>query len=358
MPRDHVIYCVSTAVSPITHMEKTEGNEAVIMRSEIMTDAGRREIPSLTGNMLRSVLARHPAAEYLADRWRLGGAVNKSTLNFLFHGGQIVKGMSTAKQNPRRTAEYYRLFPMGRLLGGCLPDDILPGSLSVDIAKLVCRENTRALSDGRPLLAAFVPDAAAFAQARALLGPALRPAEDFVGDYAYYRRNVEATHPDLAAEAEASGLPEPSVKADDAPAKDDAKVKGNRSIFAGQCVIPGAAFVHRLVAQHVSDLEIGGLLHSMGLWHARGGYVGGSKSRGHGRLATAVHVPTVDDPAALIAGYVAHVEANREEGVAFLRREFEPKAKPEKAKAGKTGEKKSAKANPKELFDATAQNNG
>jgi hypothetical protein len=296
--RDVTIHCLSTAASPVTHMARTAGNEAMIFRETVhVPGQGRRDVPAISGNSLRSLLVREPGAQVLVDRWGLAGEHGKRAMNFLFHGGTVNE--STARQDPRRQAEFYRLFPLGRLLGGCLPDDFIPGHCKVDFGVLACREN-----GGR--LASFAP---AFEGIADLFGPQLRPAESFVGSWTYFRRGIDQTRPDLAAVSAGS-------EAD----------PDSRGVFAGQCVIRGAVFLHRIHAERASDLEVGALLLSVATWAAAGGWVGGMSARGHGSLDTRVHLPDGVDAAACMAAYVDHVDAVRDDGVAWLRAAFEPRA--------------------------------
>lgn len=306
MAETYAIHCLSTTLSPLTHMSGTEGNEAVLMREPVLTRDGVRRIPCLSGNALRHRLVREPGARFLVERWGLGGTLTLRQLNFLFHGGALTE--STARQDTRGWATMHRLFPLLRLIGGSLPDAILPGSLIVNRGVLVCRENAPRL---RGLVPFEVPGN-------------LRPAEAFVEGYQYTRGDARNTAADLAR------------------ADDEALSATNLMIFSGQSVIAGAAFAHGFVAQHVGELELGALLLSLSLWRDAGGTVGGQSARGHGRLGTLIQCEPAVDAAALMAAYAAHVDAVRDEAVAWLDKAFDPPpekpVKGGKAKKGGNGD--------------------
>lgn len=298
MNQTYTIACLSTALSPITHMARTEGNEAVIARQEIMTPTGRRAIPKLSGNALRHRLVRAPGGRFLIERYDLAGKLSLRQLNFLLHGGALTE--SNTRESLTRIYELHRIFPLYRLLGGSLPDAILPGSLICDAGVLVCRET-------RPILRGMTP--AGFE-----LPDNLRPAEAFVGDWQYTRGSAHNSAPDLT-----------SI--------DEVDADGNLMIYAGQSVHPGAAFMHGFVAQHVSEMEIGALMLSLSLWQMNGATIGGNAAKGHGRLDTLIHCDPGIDVGAAMDTYIKHVDSVRDEAVAWLEQVFNSPA-PKKGKKG------------------------
>lgn len=297
-------------MSPITHMDRTEGNEALLARQEIITPAGKRAIPKLSGNALRHRMIRAPLARHLVEACDLAGKLTMRQLNFLFHGGTLTD--SSARQDTAGWAKARELLPMLRLLGGSLPDAILPGSLIVDAGWLVCRENHPRVQSRCPA-GVDVP-------------VNLRSAEDFVGGYQYTRSDAAKSAADLVAR--------------------DAGADNSLMIISGQTVLPGAVFVHELIANHISDLEIGAMLLGLALWQQSGGTIGGQASRGHGRLQTDIVLPDDIDAGGLVEDYDAHVRANADDIGAWLTAAFATKAeKPTK------GKKKGAK-------DATPEGDG
>jgi hypothetical protein len=283
--------CLSECLSPITHMAGVEGNEAIVAR-EAATPRGVAMVPYLSGNAIRNRCVREPGMRWLIDEWGLAGELSLLQLNFLLHGGSLTEG--GAKEDTARVVAMGRLMPLARLLGGCLPDQVLAGSLHCWRGTLVAEENRPALmAMGLP-----IPDR-------------LRPAESFVSGYQYTRSDAGKGTPALAA-----GGDRPA----DAPS--------NLMIFSGQAVMRGAIFAHGFTVRHGSDLECGALLWSLRLWQGSGGTVGGMAARGHGRLATSlVGGPDAAEAGRLCDLYRAHAEANGDEGRAWLAAAFAPKGK-------------------------------
>ncbi len=303
--RDYTVVCLSRAESPVTHMAGTAGNEAIVAREPVATADGVRWVPYLSGNALRHRAVRAPGMEWLCREYGLAGTLTLPQLNFLFHGGSLTEG--GGRENTRRIVDFQRLWPLGRLLGGCLPDQILSGSLHAWRGTLICEENRHALEH-------LLPPGS--------LPPRLRPAEVFVAGYQYTRGDAAKARADDARDADRDG---------------DGDGPSNLMIFAGQQVVRGAQFVHGFALNRVSEAELGALLWSLRLWQAAGGSVGGQASRGHGRLRTSLVCPDFDADAA-VAAYLAAARPARDEAVAWLDAAFA--ARPAKAKArgkGRTG---------------------
>ena len=304
------VFCFSEAISPITHMSGSSGNESIVMREPVITDNGVVWIPKLTGNALRHRCVREPGWRYLIDQYGLAKKLTQPQLNYAFHGGNLTEG--GGRENVRRIADMQRIFPLSRLIGGCLPDQILSGALDVQHGRLVCEEN-------RSGLIADAPDSWDLPAER------LRSAEHFVSGYQYTRGDASRTVAELL------------------PDEDDGELmrgenrdgKSNLMIFSGQCVIQGAYFSHGFLLKHVSELEFGALLWSLKLWQDAGGTIGGQAARGHGRLATSIFTGD-DDGDAAVGKYLSHVDASKDEAIAWLNEAFAPRVeKPKKDKAKK-----------------------
>jgi hypothetical protein len=303
MTRTYNVFSLSEAVSPITHNSGTSGNESLVMRSPVVTPNGIAWVPSLSGNALRHRLVREPGGRWLIERYGLRAKLTLAQLNYLFHGGNLTEG--GGREDLKRIAEMQRLFPLFRLLGGSLPDQILSGSMLAWPGMLVCEEN-------RACLAAFMPDG------WELPSETLRSAESFVSGVQYTRGEAGKTHADLVSPEDAT---------------EDAKGKSNLMIFAGQAVIRGACFIHGFTLQHVSRLELGALLLSLSLWQEAGGTIGGASARGHGRLKTRLHCPDSDG---CIAEYIDHADKSKDEAMAWLTRAFAKREdKPKRGKKDK-----------------------
>lgn len=298
---DYRVHLWSECLAPMTHMKGVEGNEALVAREPVDTPSGKRWVPHLSANAVRHRLVREPGGLWLIDAIGLRGKLSLRQLNFLLHGGNLTD--STGREDTARIAEMQESFPLLRLLGGALPDQILKGSLVAWRGLLVCEEN-------RPHLPANLPPGFG------LPDRPIKPAEHFVEGYQYTRGDA-ARSPDLYD-----------------PATADPDAKSNRMIFAGQQVIRGAVFSHGFEIAHGSELEYGCLMHALGLWQSQGGSVGGMASKGHGRLATAVLGG--DDPGGAVAAYVAHVEAHADRCRAWLEKVFRAKEpKPDRPAKGK-----------------------
>jgi hypothetical protein len=274
----YTIHCLSEAMSPLTHMSGTAGNVAMIAREPVATETGIRWLPFLSGNAIRHRAVREPGMLWLIQQYGLVGKLSLPQLNFLLHGGNLTQ--SSAQENTKRIAEMHRTWPLLRLLGASLPDQILAGSLDVWRGTLVCEENRRCLASLTDLPAAR-----------------LLSAERWIGGYQYTR-----------SDAAKRGLA--SVGACEAPAT-------NLMIFSGQCVERGANFYHGFVLKHVSDIELGALLWSLRLWQQAGGTIGGQAARGHGRLACTLLTEEIDQEA-LCQRYVDYARIAKDDAVAWL----------------------------------------
>jgi len=282
------IRCISEALSPITHMQGVSGNEAMIAREPVTTAHGTQWIPFLSGNAIRHRAIREPGVLWLIQAYGLKGIISLAELNFLMHGGNLTE--SNRAEDTGRIAEMYRTWPLLRLLGGCLPNQILAGSLDVWRGVLVCAENTSVLCNDF-----------------GLRDVGLRPSEQWIDGYQYTRSDAKGRA--LHQTADAGLFP-------------DKKSNTNLMIFNGQCVTRGAVFAHGFTCKAVSDLEIGALLWSLRLWQAGGGTIGGQASRGHGRLKMTLIMDEVLDQDGLCRSYVSHAMSLKDEAVAWLHGAF------------------------------------
>lgn len=293
--KSYMIQCLSRAESPISHMARTSGNEAVISSEPVRTATGVVDVPVLSGNALRHRTVREPMAMWLIETYGLAGKLSLDQLNFLLHGGNLTE--STATENTQRIAECHRLWPMIRLCGGSLPNQILAGSLDVWRGTLLCEENRLHLQ-----------------QSLADTGPWLS-ARHWDGRYQYTRG--DATKTGLSTEPR-----------NDRPS--------NLMIYSGQCVTKGAWFHHGYVLHHASILELGCLLLALRLWQSRGGTVGGQSRIGHGRLTT--YWLDFDDCGEAVDVYVEHVNSCRDEASQWLNDVFTAKNADKTRKRRKSAE--------------------
>ncbi|ODU01994.1 MAG: hypothetical protein ABS79_01005 [Planctomycetes bacterium SCN 63-9] len=368
MSKSYTILCHAEALSPITHMSGSSGNESIVAREAVVTPRGVAMIPCLSGNAIRHRCVRDPGMQWLVDAYGLKGKLTLKHLNFLFHGGNLTDG--GGREDTRRIADFQRLWPLGRLLGGCLPDQILAGSLQVWRGTMACEEN-------HPYLASVLPG-------ETLGSRRLRASETFITGYQYIRADAVKTKTDLASgkepcrvegtttagynafmeglapligDIDAATLPQsapgkkseewwvetpyvPWPQLDAIIPKGVAKVsdrKSNLMIFAGQAITRGAAFLLGFTVPHSSELELGALLWSLQLWQAAGGTVGGQAARGHGRLGLSI-LDFGEDVPGLIDAYKDYAMSVKDEAVAWLEAAFATKAKEPKPAKPKKGE--------------------
>ena len=296
MSNTYRVTCLSEAISPITHSSGTEGNESVLMRETVVTDNGVVGIPCLSGNAIRHRAVREPGVRWLIERYRLPGLLTREQLNWLFHGGNLTEG--GGRENTGWLARIRECLPLVHLLGGALPSQIVSGCLHVGRGVLVCEEN-------RSALMAVLPDCWPLPNER------MRSAEHVVTGYQYTRGDAAKTHAELMT---------PSTE----------EVSSNLMIYSGQSVARGALFLHDFTLPNVERVSLGALLHSLALWQAQGGTIGGKTAIGHGRLRSFVCV-NCDDPEATMTEYRERAESMMDDAVALLNEMFAP-PKPKKVK--------------------------
>lgn len=285
----HTFFGVLTAVSRMTHMAGTEGNEAILAREPVLTPEGVRLVPTLTGNALRHRLIRAPLARHLVETWGLEGKLDEHRLNFLFHGGAILRS-GGGREDLALQRDVYRTMPMLRLLGASLPTQPIPGQMTVSMGILMCRENQERLQHVAP--EGWMGDTR------------LRSASEFVRSWQYTR----------------GAGPETLLSAEVEQASD-----GGRMIYVGESVVAGARFAVDFHLRHVNPLEVGALFFALRRWAATEGTVGGQSARGHGRAHLALQHPTGVDE--MVSAYEEHMRAARSEGVLVLDRIFAPPPK-------------------------------
>jgi len=303
------IHCLSEALSPITHMMGTSGNEAIINREKILYKNSVVDIPVLSGNAIRHKMIREPGGLYLIKTCGLVGKLNIDQANYLLNGGSLTE--SSATENLSRIAEMQTLLPLIRLLGGSLRNQVVGGSLFVLRGILVCEENRNAITKMLP-------------EGYELPEQSLLPSEAFISAYQYTRGDAQKRN-DATEILEEKDLPE----------------KSNLMIYNGQSIVPGAKFYHGFIMQNVSPIEIGALLHSLYQWEASGAFIGGNSRIGHGKLKLSVFFEDGEDfmgnelnPAECVEMYVDHVKKNADKIAEWLHSAFPSKSKTKKSAEG------------------------
>jgi hypothetical protein len=300
MPKTYKIHMLLETLSPLTHMMGTNGNEAIINREAILYKDEIRHIPVISGNAIRHKLIREPGAMFIVGACNLAGKMNIDQLNYLFNGGSLVE--SSVSCNIKKIAEMQTTLPLYRLLGGCLKNQVVAGSLNVMRGMLVCRENAEKISCMRP--------------DDYKIGADIFTADRFVDQYQYTRGDANKMKDvDYFAAVEELQTGE-------------TKEKSNLMIFNGQSIIAGSMFYVGFILNNVSDLELGALFHSLTRWN---GFIGGQGSRGHGRCKLSLLDSDGLDVAGLTAAYKEYVMSKKEEIKTWLFDAFSSKKKKEAA---------------------------
>ncbi len=280
MRKNYTIKCLSQSRGPITHMSGTAGNEAIVAREPVIVDGEIRHVPFLSGNALRHRCVREPGMMWLIEQYGLRGELTLTQLNFLIHGGNLTE--SNAHENTARIAEMHRTWPLLKLIGGSLPNQILAGTMDVWRGSLVCRENARSIGSDF-----------------ALNGIELLSSESMIGNYTYTR-----------SDAAKLGIASQEMSALDP--------KSNLMIFSGQSVIAGSMFTHGFTVRGATTVELGALLWSLRLWKESGGTIGGAAAKGHGRLDThLVDLDVAQD--AVCQEYIDHAISMKDDAVKWLK---------------------------------------
>lgn len=294
MPKTHKIHMLLETLSPLTHMMGTNGNEALINREAVIYKDEIRHLPVISGNAIRHKLIREPGAMFIVGACNLAGKMNIDQLNYLFNGGSLVE--SSVSCNIRKIADMQINLPLYRLLGGCLKNQVVAGSLNVHRGMLICRENAERISS-------ILPEDCAIDQA-------IFPAERFIDQYQYTRGDANKMK-DIDYFAAIDELN-----------TGEEKEKSHLMIFNGQTIVAGSMFYLGFVLNNVSDLELGALFHSLSRWN---GFIGGQGSRGHGRCKISLIKCDELDVPVLVATYKEHVMSKKEEIKAWLVETFASK---------------------------------
>ena len=189
------------------------------------------------------------------------------------------------------------LFPLFRLLGGSLKNQVIGGSLFSFRGVMICEENRDVLNHMLP-------------ENFELPVESMKSCEPFITDYQYTRGDAERRN-------------------DSAEILDqqehEKETKTNLMIYNGQAVLPGALFYHGFILNNISRLEVGALLLSLREWISSGSFLGGMSRIGHGKVETKI-IPeycadffdSEIDFEKSVEQYEEHVFANKEKCIAWL----------------------------------------
>lgn len=315
------------AQTALAHHERTEGNVAIAMTRKVaMPDGSFKQIPIVTGDTMRHglreavVYALLDAAGMLAEP-----ALSEGALRLLFAGGMVTgkgDGAVIKLDAFRRLTE---LVPPLRLLGGCCDNRVIPGTLEVGDAVLICEEYAHMLPPwirewlgerGRELVSNREHIELV---TRVRMDPTLSPAKQKLLNGAALKQ--------LEARAVAS---EDAHESGDALAVAESKSSMMPRSF--ETVVQGSLFYWRLDARVFSELDADTLMTMIGAFFYNA-VVGGKKGTGHGRIKAIAGLPVrvsrpsdkaeVIDPKALGEGagkvFGEHVKARAAEIREFFR---------------------------------------
>lgn len=315
------------AQTAIAHHEGTEGNIAVAMTRKVaMPDGTFQQVPIVTGDTMRHglreavVYALLDAAGMLKDP-----ALSEGALRLLFAGGMVTgkgDGAVIKLDQFRRLCE---LVPPLRLLGGCCDNRVIPGSLEVNDALLICEESAHMLPEwihdwleGRGRALASRRQHVEMVQ-RVRMDPTLSP----------HKQKLLTGSAMKQLEARTSAAETAHETGD---ALSVAESKSSMMPRSFETVVQGSLFYWRLDARVFSELDADTLMTMIGAFFYNA-VVGGKKGTGHGRIKAIAGVPVrvmrpsdkaeVIDPKHLGEGagnvFGEHVKAHAAEIREFMR---------------------------------------
>lgn len=317
MVRSYKLHLLSEALTILSHSSGVQGNESIVAQESVLYEGRIIKVPVISGNAIRHRCIREPGAHWLVEQIGLYGKLTIDQANYLFNGGSLTE--SSTSDNLGTIAKMQQLFPLMRLLGGSLRNQVIGGSLFVGRGILVCEENRDRIRKHLP--EGFMEGCGA-----------LRSAETFLTNYQYTRADPRG-QPD-------AGEMIQTQTSDDLLATPKAEPTTTRMIYSGQGIVPGAVFYHQLVCENVSLVELGALFWSLQQWAKKGGTIGGMARVGHGAMKTAIMLEDAESffgdkfcPADLVALYMEHVETHKDECREWLNTTFqERETKPAKGK--------------------------
>lgn len=270
---------VLEAETPIAHHAETFGNIAVVMQRKVRQKGGGfANVPCITADTMRHAM-REASSYALLDAAGMlgeGAELSEGALRLLFAGGMVTgrgDGSTIKLDQYRRLAQ---LVPPLRLLGGCCDNRVIPGTVQVDDASLICAEQERQIPEwvrewareaGEPLEScrSFIEEVQ-----RVRMDPTLNPGKQTLLS--------EGARTLLTGRLEAS---EAAHAADDAIARDESKSSMMPRRF--ERLVQGSLFYWSVSAICYSELDVDTFHVMLGAMF-RSLTVGGKRGTGHGRM--------------------------------------------------------------------------
>jgi hypothetical protein len=286
------IYYLLETLSPLTHMMETAGNESMINREPVIYNKRKVYVPVLSGNSIRHRMIRQPGSFYLIDQIGIEGNMGIDQLNFMLYGGSLSE--TKTNTNLKKIAKMEELFPLYRLLGGALKNQIISGSLNVWRGLLLCEENRETINKYLPV--SFNID------------KKLLPADIFVGKYQYTRGDIK------------------NIKSINNKIKNlkllDERDKSNLMLYNGQQINRNSIFFGGFSTGYVSEMEIGCLFHCLQLWAENYRTLGGMVAKGHGLTDMYYFLENNIDINRYVNMYIEYVERYKNEMIEWLNGNF------------------------------------
>ena len=306
--KTYKINILATALTKITHMMGSKGNESLINRESILYNNKIVQVPFLSGNAIRHKMIREPGALDLITQCNLKGKLSIEQVNFMMNGGSLTE--SSVSCNINKIYVMQQILPLYRLLGGSLKNQVLRGSLNVSFGFLFCKENQERIAkllDDNEIIEKYQ----------------LKNFEHFISNFQYTRASAKTI----------AGIPE--------CVKDNEEDNDNLMIYNGQYLIPGSMFLIQFHLINCSDIELGALLNALQCYYNSGCIIGGMGRIGHG----SINIEFIDDDynySDLIAEYRNHNEKNStvienwfNETFPFVKKEVKEKTKKSKTETKK-----------------------
>lgn len=290
------IYYLLETLSPLTHMMETAGNESMINREPVIYNKRKVYIPVVSGNSIRHRMLRQPGSFYLINRMGLEGNMGIDQLNFMLYGGSLSE--TKTNTNLKKIANMEKLFPLYRLLGGTLKNQIISGGLNVWRGLLLCEENRKTINK-------YLPD-------NFNIGKKLLPADMFVGKYQYTRGDIK-------------NIKSVDKYINDKIKKLDDREKSNLMLYNGQQINRNSVFFGGFATNYVSEIEIGCLFHCLQLWAENYKTLGGMIAKGHGLVNLYYFLEDDINIGKYVNEYIEHVDKYKKEMEEWLNNVFPKK---------------------------------
>jgi len=245
------INAIATALTPITHMMGSKGNESLINRESIFENGKVVQVPYLSGNSIRHKMIREPGAIDLIKQCDMIGKLSIEQLNFMMNGGSLTE--SSVSTNIQKIYNLQKLLPLFRLLGGSLKNQIISGSLNNSFGFLFCKENKERIAkllNNNEIIDKFK----------------FNSYEHFISNYQYTRSSAK------------------NVKNYERFLKQDEPENENLMIYNGQTLIAGSVFLIQFNLVNCDDIELGALLNALSCYIDSGCIIGGMGRIGHGKI--------------------------------------------------------------------------